>query len=135
MFANRSLSVSSGLGMLVPGDPHFLLARPGVEPVPWRSVAESSGLAPWRPGSRFKAVDLEFGTGEPRTRLISGVYAFEDQRRNPLLDALPSLLLMRASADSTPARTASALLPLMEAEILSGSPGDLENHDLWRGAL
>lgn len=121
---SEGVALQAGDIVILPrGDPHLFLARPGAPAVPWRAVAESRGWAPWRPGSRFKAVDLEFGTGDPHTRLVSGVYAFEDPRRNPLLDALPSLLLMRASADSVPARAASAMPPLMEAEILSGSPG------------
>lgn len=105
------------------GEKHCLLSRPDADTVPFREVSENRGLSPWTPGTRYKAVDLQFGSGGPTTTLISGVFAFGDHRRNPLLAALPSVLLMRAITDSAAARTVATITALLDAELLSETPG------------
>ena len=105
------------------GQPHLLLSRPDAPHRPWRQVVEREGWQEWTADSRFKTVDLQLGEGERSAQLISGIYAFEDQRRNPLLDALPAVLVLRSRESSPAARAAAALLPLIEAEIVSGIPG------------
>lgn len=105
------------------GEDHLLVSRPGANAVPFRQVADSRGWSPWTPGTRFKAVDLQFGSGHPTTTLISGVFAFGDHRRNPLLDALPPVLLMRATTDQAVASPLASITSLLDAELLSGLPG------------
>ena len=110
--------------ILPSGQPHRLLARPGVEPLPWTLIADEMGLAPWEPGNRFKALDLAFGDGRPETRLIAGVFAFEDRRRNPVLAALPPLLHHRGSDSAQEAAASVAgLVSLLEAELVPEAPG------------
>ena len=105
------------------GSEHRLVSEPDAEAVPFREVADSRGLAPWTPGTRYKSVDLRFGSGCVRTTLISGVFAFGDHRRNPLLGALPPVLLIRRATVSPAARTIAAIAALLDRELLSGRPG------------
>lgn len=109
--------------ILPPGERHSILSRPGAATVPFMQLASDMGLLPWKPSERYKAIDLKFGSGEPTTTLISGVFAFGDHRRNPVLGALPPVLLMRAGTESVAARTVAAVSSLLEAELLSGKPG------------
>lgn len=122
--ADDPLPLEPGDIVILPrGIDHHLVSGPHAETVPFRQVADSMGLSPWAPGTRYKAVDLQFGSGGPTTTLISGVFAFGDHRRNPLLGALPSVLLMRATTESAAARTVAAITSLLDAELLSGLPG------------
>ena len=105
------------------GEKHCLKSQLDAELVPFRQVAEGLGLSLWAPGTRYRAVDLQFGTGDPTTTLISGVFAFGDHRRNPLLDAMPQLLLMRADVQSATARAIASITTLLDAELVSGMPG------------
>lgn len=111
------------LVVLPRGEAHRLVSRPDADTVPFRQVADGMGLSPWTPGTRYKAVDLRFGSGSPTTTLISGVFAFGDHRRNPLLGALPSVLLLRATTGSAAASTVASITSLLDAELLSGLPG------------
>jgi AraC-like DNA-binding protein len=101
------------------GEKHRLVSKPDAKTIPFRDVANAMGLSPWVPGTRYKAVDLSYGNGESKTTLISGIFEWGNHRRNPLVDALPSTLLMRAKAGSTPA----IITALMDTELLSGLPG------------
>lgn len=105
------------------GSCHRLLAQPEAVSVPWKRIMSEMGWQHWKPGMRCKTVDLRYGAGRPVTRLISGVFAFGDQRRNPLLEALPVILALKAG-ERTPASAAIAsIAPLLESELLSGLPG------------
>ena len=105
------------------GEQHCLLSRPGADTVPFRQVAESRGLPPWTPGARYRSADLRYGSGDATTTLISGVFTFRDHRRNPLLGALPSVLLLRAMTNSAASGTVATITALLDAELLSGTPG------------
>lgn len=105
------------------GEPHRLVSSPDADAVPFKQVIDSMGLVPWAPGTRFKSVDLRLGSGHTTTTLISGVFAFGEHRRNPLLAALPSLLQVRAESESPAARAVAAVTSLLDAELLSGKPG------------
>jgi AraC-like DNA-binding protein len=121
---DEPLHLEAGDVVVLPrGEKHRFAARPNAPLVPFRQVADAMGLEPWAPATRFKAVDLSFGSGAPETTLISGVFAFGDHRRNPLLGALPSVLLMRGSDDTEVARSAAAVAGLLDAELLSGRAG------------
>ncbi|WP_162409811.1 AraC family transcriptional regulator [Acuticoccus sediminis] len=120
----RGFQLASGDVVILPGgQPHRLLARPGVAPVSWSDIADEMGLSPWEPGARFKALDLSFGDGQPVTRLISGVFAFEDKRRNPVLAALPPILHHKTSGDPEAARSVASLVSLLETELVPDAPG------------
>lgn len=119
---NEALPLETGDVVILPhGDPHHLLAHPKALPLPWRTVIQPLGWTHWKPGMRFKSVDLRYGEGEPTTTLISGVFAFGDRRRNPLLTSLPGRLWVRTAAAS--ASAVSSVVSLLEAELLSGKPG------------
>ena len=109
--------------ILPPGERHRLLSHPNATTVPFLQLAEETGLLPWRQSERYKAIDLPYISDAPVTTLLSGVYAFRDHRRSPLLDALPSVLLMRANTDSAAARTVASIASLLDAALLSGNPG------------
>jgi len=111
------------IAILPLGEPHRLLSRPDAPAVPWMQVADSMGWTHWKPGMRFKALDLQLGFGSTSSTLISGVFAFGDHRRNPFFKALPSVLVLRSGDDSEAARTAAAIIPLLDGELLSGKPG------------
>ena len=101
------------------GEQHMLLSSPDAATVPFQQVADGLGLSPWVPGTRYKSVDLKFGSGSQSTTLISGIFDFGDHHRNPLIGALPSVLLTRPEAGSAVASITS----MLEAELLSGKPG------------
>ncbi|MBC7769366.1 MAG: AraC family transcriptional regulator [Phycisphaerales bacterium] len=105
------------------GNRHRLLAHPHVEPIPWRRVIDQMGLTQWKPGMRFKSVDLRYGEGEPVTTLISGVFAFGHRRKNPLLESLPPILLVRAGEKNSAAEAVASVTSLLDTELLSGKPG------------
>lgn len=105
------------------GEAHCLVSHAGAETVPFHEVSTSLGMSPWTPGTRYKAVDLRFGSGSPTTTLISGVFDFGDRRRNPLLAALPSVFLLRVSSQTATASTVATLTTLLDSELLSGLPG------------
>lgn len=105
------------------GQPHRLLAHPGVVPIPWSDIAEEMGFARWEPGDRFKALDLALGDGQPAARLISGVFAFEDKRRNPVLAALPPILHHKKDGDADAGRSVASLVSMLEAELVPDAPG------------
>jgi AraC-like DNA-binding protein len=105
------------------GEKHSLVSRPDADTVPFRQVADSMGLSPWMPGTRYKAVDLRLGTGSLTNTLISGVFDFSNHPRNPLLGALPSVMMMRATAGSAASNAVASITALLDAEMLSGMPG------------
>lgn len=118
------LALAPGDIVILPsGQPHRLLARPGVAAVPWSEMVSEMGLAPWQPGMRFKALELRSGAGRPVSQLISGVFAFEDRRRNPLLAALPPLLHMSGMDETGAAPAVAPLVSMLDAELVPQSPG------------
>ncbi|ORE97508.1 AraC family transcriptional regulator [Aurantimonas sp. 22II-16-19i] len=123
--SGRSIALAAGDVVVLPsGEPHRLLARPGADAVPWSRVADEMGLVPWQPGARFKMLELTFGVDGPKTSLISGVFAFDDQRRNPLLAALPPVMHLRSAVAST--STAASLVSLLQVELKPDTPGSVE---------
>lgn len=121
---NFPLELGAGDIVVLPrGERHRLLARAEAPAVAWKQVIHRFGWQHWKPGTRFKAVDLRYGEGGQVTTLISGVFAFEAHRRNPLLAALPPVMLVRGDAETDAARAVSSITSLLETELLSGKPG------------
>ena len=111
------------MAILPRGEAHLLLSTPGAEAAPFRRLAHDMGLPSWQPGIRIKPCVLRFGpSGPPVTRLLSGVFEFADRRRNPLLTALPDLLILRGSTDRT-RDTIHAIAKTIDHEIEAGAPG------------
>lgn len=108
--------------VLTQGDAHRLVSHPDADAVPFGHVADSLGLSPWTPGTRYKAMDLRFGDGARTATLISGVFEFDNIRLNPLVRALPPVLVMRRGTGAA-SDTVSAITSLLDAELLSGQPG------------
>ena len=122
--AGPTLPLGAGdIAILPRGEPHDLVGRPDAATIPWRRMMEQHRWEPWRSDTRFKAVDLCHGSGEPATRLISGVFSFDDDRPNPLLGALPPVMTVRAGDGSAASRAVAAVAPLLDDEIGSGQPG------------
>ena len=107
------------------GQPHRLLSSPNATAVPFRQVMTDVGLQHWTPGQRVKPVVLRVGPrGQPCSRLISGIFEFNDRRRNPLLAALPDLLIMRACGDpATAGGRLADIGAMISREIEAGQPG------------
>ena len=119
-----TLALGAGDIVILPcGPAHDLLAHPHADTVPWRSIMEQHGWQPWHADTRFKAVDLRYGTGEPVTRIISGIFSFDDDRPGPLLSALPTAMVMRGSDGTAGSDTVSTIATLLDGEIGSGRPG------------
>jgi AraC-like DNA-binding protein len=117
-------SLEAGDIVILPlGVRHRLLAHPDARSVPWRQVLDHMGWTHWIPGMHCKTADLNYGSGEPVTTLISGMFAFGDHRRNPLLSVLPIMLLVRSRDDSEAAHSVRSITALLDAELLSGKPG------------
>jgi AraC-like DNA-binding protein len=120
----ESIRLDPGDIVILPhGDAHHLLAKPDGATISFAGVSSGMGLTPWLPGVRYRAVDFRFGSGDVTTTLISGVFAFGDQRRNPLLEALPSVLLLRSGDDIDEPSVTRVLADLLDKELLSGTPG------------
>ena len=75
-------------------------------------------LARWPPGA--SGVLRNDGDGE-RTALVCGGVAFDDAVVHPVVDALPPVLVLRASSDATP--WLAPTLQFLSCESRSGRPG------------
>jgi AraC-like DNA-binding protein len=116
--------LSAGEMAILPrGEAHLLLSAPDAEAAPFHRLASDMGLPNWRPGIHIKPHILRFGPAGPAvTRLLSGIFEFTDRRRNPLLSALPDLLILRGTTDRT-RDTIKAIAKAIDHEIEAGAPG------------
>lgn len=105
------------------GEPHHLLSDAQASPVPWKQMLERNGWEHWRPGMRFKATDIQYGAGEPVTRLISGVFSFDQERPHPLLAALPRVMLVRADSGSSASAALTAVAQILDVEMTARQAG------------
>lgn len=107
------------------GQAHLLTSGPDAEIVSFKAVWAELGFPDWRPGERYRPRVVRIGCdGTPCTRLISGVFEFMDRRRNPLLTALPDVLVLRASDDlSSPGARLAEIASLIDNEIVSDRAG------------
>jgi len=97
----------------------------GAPSEPIRTVLKRHGLSgEWTPGMRpSRPVEIRHGSAAGElTRVVSGVFAFHDHRRNPVLETLPRFI--RISGENGSARPwLKAALRLLVDEAFSAAPG------------
>ncbi|MGH8773407.1 MAG: cupin domain-containing protein, partial [Burkholderiales bacterium] len=121
---NEPIELAPGDLVVLPhGTPHALLSERRAVRTPFKRVLEANGIrGTWTPGMRIEKLDrIRFGGRGSLTRIITGVFAFRDRRRNPLLEALPALIHVRGRMEGG-AWLESSLSLLIE-ESASGTPG------------
>jgi len=120
------IELSAGDPVVVPhGEGHELLSSLGAPSEPIRTVLKRHGLSgEWTPGMRpSRPVEIRHGSAAGElTRVVSGVFAFHDHRRNPVLEMLPRFI--RISGENGSARPwLKAALRLLVDEAFSPAPG------------
>lgn len=105
------------------GDAHRLLCSPGAPTSSFTALLEQRGAELWRPGQRFAVpVIMEHGGGGEVTTLVSGVFAFADRRQNPLIAALPNIIMVRGR-EGAAAPWLDTTLRYLADEAASQAPG------------
>jgi Cupin len=124
--ANNAYDLCAGDFLVLPGgEPHQVrsAAPASAPPVPLLSLLAEAGAEPWKPGVRYRrTVHLRHGGGGAQSVLLIGIFYFGDRRKNPLLTALPPVLVVRAGKD----RNASWLkmtLNAISVELAEEQPG------------
>lgn len=121
--AQARLLEAGDLLVLPHGDAHHLLGAPQAETLSFTALLAARGANLWQPGRRsVNPVQLSYGGGGPLTTLMSGVFAFADRRRNPLVAALPRVIHVRGAAGRAVPWLETTLRYLTE-EALAGQPG------------
>lgn len=94
----RPVEVTAGdLVMLPRGEGHALVSEAGASAPSFAGLLEARGLPVWRPGDRATALPtLRLGGTGRSTRVVTGLFSFDDPRENYLLAALPPLLHLPA---------------------------------------
>ncbi|WP_158502430.1 AraC family transcriptional regulator [Vitiosangium sp. GDMCC 1.1324] len=113
------------LVVLPHGDAHTLSSSASAPVTPFKSVLLQNGVVEtWAPGKRVgRPVVIRFGSAKGEVvRVISGVFAFRDPRRNPVLEALPPLLRVAGEHGRGPSWLENALRLLID-EAFSEAPG------------
>ena len=104
------------------GDAHILSGDLHTPPVSFTAMLRARDETLWQPGRQYGGpVRLEQGGGA-LTTLISGIFAFTDRRRNPLVAALPRVIHIRGDEGRADPRLSSTLRYLAD-EATSGQPG------------
>jgi AraC-like DNA-binding protein len=111
--------------VLPSGVPHELCGSESARApaVSLMSLLAQAGAEPLKPGVRFrKTVRFRHGGSGAQSVLVIGIFSFGDPRRNPLLSALPPVLVVRGGTD----RNSSLLKLTLEAianELAQDQPG------------
>jgi AraC-like DNA-binding protein len=107
------------------GDGHVLASGLGIARTPFRQVLKQSGVAEvWTPQAQIqRPLEIRFGTaGGAVTRVVSGVFAFRDQRRNPIIEGFPRVIHLRGEHGRGQAWLERSLRLLLD-EAFSDEPG------------
>jgi AraC-like DNA-binding protein len=87
------------------------------------ALAAEAGVEPWRPGTRYrKTLRARHGGGGAPSLTLIGIFSFGDPRRNPLLAALPPVLLIRSGAGRNQSLLKMTLNAIAE-ELADEQPG------------
>jgi AraC-like DNA-binding protein len=123
------LELAAGDLVILPrGEGHVLASGPGVERTSFKEVLLRNGRSnTWAPGRQPPQTrrPLEIRFGDPAgavARLVSGVFAFRDLRRNPIIEGLPGVIHLRGEQGRGPAWLESSLRLLLD-EAFSEAPG------------
>ena len=109
--------------VLPQGDAHNLLSEPHEKAVSFTELLAARGAKLWQPGRHTTSpIRLTYGGGGTLTTLVSGVFAFTDRRRNPLISALPRVIHLRGEEGSAVPWLDTTLRYLTE-EATSGQAG------------
>lgn len=122
----RPIELQTGDLVVIPhGEGHKVLSSPGAATEPLATVLARHGVyRMWTPGMRpSRPLEISLGSAEgERARLVTGVFAFRDRRRNPVLETLPRLI--HVAGEQGRARPwLEAALGLLVDEAFSQAPG------------
>lgn len=124
VIGEEPIPIATGDFVVLPhGNSHALQSDRQARRVPFKTLLEAHGFREaWSSALRYKGLsEHRFGSGKRATRLISGVFTFDNIEHNPLLDALPIVIHVKAAKVSgSPIRAASNLLV---SEAKAGRPG------------
>lgn len=122
---HASIELAQGDLVIWPhGHRHALVSSRGAKRTSSQRVLEANGVKKiWRPGLRVAQLQqIRFGGRGALTRIVMGVFSFQDRRRNPLLEGLPSVIHVRGHLGRGPAWLESSLALLIE-ELTACRPG------------
>jgi AraC-like DNA-binding protein len=120
--------VELGAGDLVilpHGDEHALASGLGIERTPFGQLLKHGGVThSWTPQLQIgRPPEIRFGTpGGAVTRMVAGVFAFRDQRRNSVLEGFQSVIHLRGEHGRGQAWLERSLRLLLD-EAFSDEPG------------
>ncbi len=122
----RPIELRTGDLVVIPhGDSHQLLSAPDAPSEPIGAVLARCGVdATWVPGRRpSRPLEIRLGSTDGElARVVSGIFAFRDRRRNPVLETLPRLIHVQGvHGQARP--WLQAALGLLVDEAFSPSPG------------
>lgn len=124
--ANATHDLCAGDFLVLPsGEPHQVCGAnsAGAPPVPLLTLLAAAGAEPWKPGIRYRrTVHLQHGGGGAQSVLLSGIFYFGDPRKNPLLTALPPVLILRADTNGNSSWIKMAMNAIA-AELTEQHPG------------
>jgi AraC-like DNA-binding protein len=120
------IEMGTGDLVVVPhGEGHKLLSSPDAATEPIGTVLARHGIhTKWRPGMRpGRPREIRLGSAEGElARVVSGVFAFQDRRRNPVLETLPRLIHVPGEHGRA-SPSLEAALRLLVGEAFSQAPG------------